>query len=531
MLSAESNPPDRRTARVLVFIVAYQAEKHTRRLFERIPSELYNRDDVHFLMIDDASRDSSIQVATEWVKAHSVENVTLLRNPINQGYGGNQKLGYRIGIDAGFDFIILLHGDGQYAPELLPRFIEEWKATDADVILGTRMHSVKSARAGGMPWYKVFANRFLTTFQNKVTGRNLSEYHTGYRAYSTRFLKKVPFEIDTNLFHFDTEILLQAFHVDAKIVEVPIPTHYGDEVCHVPGVKYGKDVIFSTLQYRMHRMGMLCALKYRNLRAHPHADMSRAMYPSQEMAVELVRKFAPQTVLDVSSGSGRVAQQCEALGVRVTGFDEHEPAAGTMSEFIVGDLDQRPLAFDALKYDVVLLLDVLEHLADPEDFLVRMRNESATSRTAPKLPRIIITTPNIAFLSLRLTLLLGRFNYGERGILDTTHRRLFTRASLLTMLRDCGYTIEQVMAVPVPFRTVIGGTAGRLLGQIASMFAKVFPSMFGFQTMVVCRPMPGVRQILSQSEQHQIADLGVRNSLQTQGEASAKELEPAQAIS
>lgn len=507
------NSEHRRAGRVLVFIVAYQAEKHTRRLFERIPAELYNRDDVHFLMIDDASRDSSIQVATEWVKEHNVENVTLLRNPVNQGYGGNQKLGYRIGIDAGFDFIILLHGDGQYAPELLPQFIQTWKETDADVILGTRMHSVKSARAGGMPWYKVFANRFLTTFQNKVTGKNLSEYHTGYRAYSTRFLKKVPFEIDTNLFHFDTEILLQAFHVDAKIVEFPIPTHYGDEVCHVPGMKYAKDVIFSTLQYRAHRMGMLCALKYRNLRAHPHADMSRAMYPSQEMAVELVKKFAPQTVLDIGSGSGRVAQKVQELGVKVTGVDQLAPADGTVTEFIRGNLDERPLAFDAFKYDVVLLLDVLEHVADPEDFLVHLRNDSATSRTPQRSPRLIITTPNIAFLSLRLTLLLGRFNYGERGILDTTHRRLFTRASLLTMLRDCGYNIEQVLAVPVPFRPVIGGSVGKLLGQIAGVLAKLLPSMFGFQTMVVCRPMPGVRQILTQSEKYQIADMRVGESL------------------
>src|SRR3954469_9164168 len=165
--------------RVLVFIVAYEAERHVASVFERIPKELYNNDRVHFLLIDDASSDAGVSVATEWVKEHKIENVTLLRNPVNQGYGGNQKLGYRIGIDAGFDFIILLHGDGQYAPELLPQFIQTWKDSDADVILGTRMHSVKSARAGGIPWYKVFANRFLTTFQNKVCGKDLSEYHTG----------------------------------------------------------------------------------------------------------------------------------------------------------------------------------------------------------------------------------------------------------------------------------------------------------------------------------------------------------------
>ena len=97
------------------------------------------------------------------------------------------------------------------------------------------MHSVQSARKGGMPYYKVLGNRILTTYQNRMTGWELSEYHTGYRAYATKFLDSVPFEINTNEFHFDTEILLQAAHVNASVKEINIPTFYGEEVCRVPG--------------------------------------------------------------------------------------------------------------------------------------------------------------------------------------------------------------------------------------------------------------------------------------------------------
>ena len=107
-------------SRILVFIVAYEAEKHVRSVLERVPQPLYNDPRVHFLLIDDASSDTTSRLASEWVRARDISNVTVLRNPVNQGYGGNQKLGYRIGIDGGYDFIILLHGDGQYAPELLP---------------------------------------------------------------------------------------------------------------------------------------------------------------------------------------------------------------------------------------------------------------------------------------------------------------------------------------------------------------------------------------------------------------------------
>ena len=243
--------------RILVFIVAYHAAKHLCAVMDRIPKTLINNPQVEILVIDDGSTDEGAARGRAWAEQHDAKNVTILRNPVNQGYGGNQKLGYRIGIEAGFDFIILLHGDGQYAPELLPHFIETWEKTQADVVLGSRMTDLKSARQGGMPWYKMIGNRVLTRFQNAATGRHLSEYHTGYRAYSTAFLRKVPFEINTNEFHFDTEILLQAFHVGAKIEEFGIPTHYGGEICHVRAVRYADRVILATLRYRLHRMGLI----------------------------------------------------------------------------------------------------------------------------------------------------------------------------------------------------------------------------------------------------------------------------------
>ena len=121
---------------MLIFIVAYQAARHLESVLDRIPRELIDNPDIAILVIDDGSGDASAAIAAAWAEEHHAENVSVLRNPVNQGYGGNQKIGYRLAIETGFDFVVLLHGDGQYAPELLPQFIDTWRQSAADVVLG-----------------------------------------------------------------------------------------------------------------------------------------------------------------------------------------------------------------------------------------------------------------------------------------------------------------------------------------------------------------------------------------------------------
>ncbi|MCP3960110.1 MAG: glycosyltransferase [bacterium] len=486
--------------RTLVLIVAYDAERHIESLLERVPEECFDAERYHLLCIDDSSSDRSAELATRWLREHRVDNATVLRNPVNQGYGGNQKLGYRYAVDAGFDLVILLHGDSQYAPEILPRFVEIFERTGAGVILGSRMRDVSQATAGGMPFYKILGNRVLTGLQNLITGRDLSEYHTGYRAYSRDFLTSVPFEILTNDFHFDSEILLQAFTARERIEEFGIPTYYGDEICHVNGLRYAWSVMASTITYRMHHLGMLCSLKYRNLGSARYHDKSWMPYSSHSRTLAVVRRAQPYTLLDLGCGPGHVARLCEEMGARVTGIDREQPLPETVSHFLAWDLEQTPLPLDAFAFDLVLILDLVEHLENPEEFLLSLRNASEQSTGGEAGPRMVITTPNVAFAAVRLNLLFGRFNYAERGILDITHKRLFTRRSLVSMLEDCGYRIERVEGIGVPFGAVMGGRMGTFLGWISDFFARLWPSLWAFQFLVVCRPVPGVRQLLQDSE-------------------------------
>ncbi len=487
------------TTRTLVFVVLYEGESLITSVLDRLPAECWDAAAYHVLIIDDSSSDRSAAVASRWLRDHGAANATVLRNPVNQGYGGNQKLGYRYALDHGFDLVVLLHGDGQYAPELVPRFVEVFRETGASVILGSRLHSLRSAAHGGMPFYKIVGNRLLTRFQNLVTGKALSEYHTGYRAYSREFLQRVPFEINTNAFHFDTEILLQAFRVGAKIVEFPIPTHYGEEISRVPGLRYAKDVVAATLRFRMHQMGMMCSLRYRDLSADRYPDKTWVPYSSHQRALHRVAAWQAREVLDLGCGPGHVARECERAGAQVTGVDLVPPPAGAMSRFVEHDLDQGPLPVDLAAFDAVLLLDVLEHLSDPERFLLDLRTSGrATGRGGG--PRMILTTPNVAFVAVRLNLLLGRFNYAERGILDVTHRRLFTRASLLQVLEECGYDVESFEGVGAPFAAVLRGRLGRALGWWADGLAAMWSGLFAFQFLVVCRARPSLDQLLAEGE-------------------------------
>jgi len=489
------------SGRILVFVVAFEAERHLVDTFERIPEDVLRDSAVDFVCIDDASGDAGSAMLARWAAERELERVAVMRNPVNQGYGGNQKLGYRLAIDRGYDFVILLHGDGQYAPELLSRFVETWREERPDVVLGSRMAEPGSAREGGMPAYKWLGNRTLTTFQNVVTGLDLSEYHTGYRGYSTDFLRRIPFEANTNDFHFDTEILLQAAHLGARLVEFPIPTRYGDEVCHVPGLDYGANVVKATTQFRLHQLGMLCSLKYRDLGSSPYGDKTEMLYSSHTIALDVVRRHGMKRVLDIGCGPGQVARECKKLGADVVGLDSREPLPGAMDEFHQVDLDGDEIPVDPFDFDGVLMLDVIEHLSEPEKFLLSLRNQSSARAYDRPPPTMVISTPNVAFAAVRLALLFGRLAYADRGILDVTHKRLFTRSSLLGTLRSCGYEIESVEPVPAPVEVVKPGRMGRILTRVTTALARLWPTMFAFQFLVVCRPRPGVNQILAASEE------------------------------
>lgn len=236
-----------------ILIVAYNAEATLESVLSRIPSHFIPSISV-VLICDDASQDATFTIGQRAQVERAELPIQLIRQPINLGYGGNQKAGYRWMIDNGIDIVVLLHGDGQYAPELLPEMIAPITSGRADVVFGSRMMTPGAALKGGMPKYKFVGNKILTFWQNRMAQVRLSEWHSGYRAYSTAALSLTAFESNSDYFDFDTEIILQMIEARQRIVEIPIPTFYGDELSRVNGMKYGWRVARHTTRWRFKQL-------------------------------------------------------------------------------------------------------------------------------------------------------------------------------------------------------------------------------------------------------------------------------------
>ena len=238
-----------RPLRIGVAVVAYNAETTLVGTLDRIPVEFRSRIS-EIVICDDASRDATFEMAQGWAVDHRSLPIQVVRHPKNLGYGGNQKVAYDLAIDHGLDVVVLLHGDGQYAPEFLPEMVAPFEAGSCDAVFGSRMMTKGAARRGGMPLYKRVGNRVLTAFENRMLHTHLSEFHSGYRAYSTDILRRIPYRANSDGFNFDTQIIVQVLDVGGRIEEVPIPTFYGDEICYVNGMKYAKDSVLDVLAYR-----------------------------------------------------------------------------------------------------------------------------------------------------------------------------------------------------------------------------------------------------------------------------------------
>ena len=227
---------------------AYKAALTLEKTYREIPFDLV--DDV--ILVDDHSPDNTSEVA----KSLGIKHI--IRHDKNKGYGGNQKTCYTKALELGADIVIMVHPDYQYTPLLLPAMITIIGNGLYPVVFGSRILG-KGALKGGMPMYKYIANRFLTLFQNIMLSQKLSEYHTGYRAFSREVLEKVPFQKCDDDFVFDNEMIAQIFWQGFEIAEVTCPTKYFDEASSINfarSSKYGLGVLRVSMRYRLAKWGI-----------------------------------------------------------------------------------------------------------------------------------------------------------------------------------------------------------------------------------------------------------------------------------
>lgn len=236
---------------------AYNAEKTLARTHADIPVD--SVDDV--VLVDDASKDRTVEEAKR-LGLHVVVHTR------NRGYGGNQKTCYRTALERGAEIVVMVHPDHQYDPSVIPHLIEPLLAGECDAVFGSRMLGGQPIQ-GGMPKWKYLGNIFLTAVENATFLIYLTEYHSGFRAYSRRYLEQVHFEANSDRFVFDTQIIAQGMAKGLRIREIPIETRYFDEASQIafaPSVRYGFAILKTMLLYKLHTWGIWSARIFRDAR-------------------------------------------------------------------------------------------------------------------------------------------------------------------------------------------------------------------------------------------------------------------------
>src|SRR5579863_8416197 len=260
--------------RVAVVMPAYNAEKTLEATVHEIPEFVDVR-----ILVDDHSRDQTVQLARSL-------GLYVFQHDRNYGYGRNQQTCYREALASGADVVIMVHPDYQYTPLLITAMASMVAYGVYDVVLGSRIIGGQALR-GGMPLYKYISNRFLTAFENLFLGVKLSEYHTGYRAFSSKVLNTLPLMENSSDFVFDNQMLAQCVHFGFRIGEVSCPTKYFAEASSINfrrSVKYGVGVLGTSVQYKLNKWGMLDLPRF--------SDKGRKLDPAEELAAPLTRAAA-----------------------------------------------------------------------------------------------------------------------------------------------------------------------------------------------------------------------------------------------
>jgi glycosyltransferase involved in cell wall biosynthesis len=478
-----------RNNRVAVFIVAYNAEKHIEAVLNRIPGFVAaNLAEIY--IIDDSSTDHTLQVAREVPWPAGSTPLRIFKTPYNQGYGGNQKLGYAYALEKDFDVVILLHGDGQYAPESLPDIIAPY-LDGYDAVFGSRFIDRGKARQGGMPLYKWLGNKVLTAAQNRLLGSRMTEMHSGYRSYKVSALRRVPFAYNSNDFHFDAEIILQFHEAGFKIKEVPIPTYYGDEICRVNGIAYAWNCLRSFMRYRLMKMEIFYDPKFDIPRPPQERYTNKEARTSLHAFIRGQRLPEGKSVIDVGGGDGRqvAAHFCQGRPVLCVDRCPGEAVGGV--EKIALDLDGDWKEIGSRKFDVAFALDILEHLKSPEQGAKKLFGLLRSGG------RLYASTGNVSYFIIRLMLFSGAFNYGRRGILDLTHTRLMTKKSFARLLRNEGFRIEKMLGFGPPIQDLKSRSfLFHALDRAAFLLARLWPSLFAYQLLAICHRPDDINDLM-----------------------------------
>jgi glycosyltransferase involved in cell wall biosynthesis len=460
-------------------IPAYNAERHIASTLSRVPAAIWQRIEAA-VVIDDCSTDETVHKALDL--ANDYPKLRVIRHRTNRRYGGILKHGFQYAIDHGFDALLIVQADGRCSPESLPRLLEALEKGPA--------HVAQVVPVTPRP-YEGPANRFSNRLLRRLSGLRLSDFQSGLRAYRVDFLRSVPFWNNTDDRHFDTEILLQSQILQATVLKVAGQNSARNDLSRGASLLHAIRSVLTTLRYALHRAGLFYSRNYDlNATGSRYGSKFADPFSSHSLLYGYLNDLScsGKTVLELGVGDSALTRRLHADGAIVDCVEMDPEAAGTAAPY-ARHVWNEDLAVTRLKqardsYDIVIAADILEHLLYPEEILTQLK------ACVGKGGVLLVSLPNVANLYVRINLLLGRFPYHSKGLLDRTHLHFFTRKSAERLVARAGWDIvgRDYTSIPVavvfPFLLKSGF---RSVLYVLRFMTRMFKGLLGYQFLLYCR--------------------------------------------
>jgi 2-polyprenyl-3-methyl-5-hydroxy-6-metoxy-1,4-benzoquinol methylase len=467
----------KRVPRIALFLFDCLDGKCLSETLERIPESVASILEEVVVMQDSRSefdaRAEPLEIGQFDVRFH--------RQPRDLGHGGTRKASFEYALRNHFDLVALMRGDGSHPAEALPDLLEA-AIEGQPLVVGSRLLDRREAVRGGMPASRLLSHTAATTVQNRILGLRLRDYLSSFRVYATDVLRRIPFQLNADDRLFDVHAIIQCRALGITVREVPVRGVWREGDAGREELRHAFRACWTAVNYRLHQLHLRRRGRY-FVDLDIHYTLKQSATGSHMQIVEAIRPGS--RVLDLGCSQGLLAKPLREKDVRVTGVDGRppdSPLARELEAYLQRDLEltlELPVGRD---FDYVVCADVIEHLKSRRELL-----RSARRYLKPE-GRLIISTPNVALWFYRLSLLVGRFEYGPRGVLDHDHAHLYTRDSFRREVEGAGFRVVKERVTALPFEVVFESTGrSRLVREISRLYhrlARLWPELFAYQIIL-----------------------------------------------
>jgi len=462
--------------RIALFVFDCADRASLERTVERIPEPVAAWLD-ETVIIQDRSAAEERPVSRDWLAARG-HPIRVHRLPRDAGFGGARKAAFEHALARGVDHVVFMRGDGLHPPEALPALLRPVFEDPDQMVFAYRLFELPKGPGGWKLVPNRIAHELSTGFQNRLLGLRLSDYHSGYRVYAMRRIERIPYQLNDDDHAFDMQLVIQCRALGTPVTEVAVGPLWREYGTNRAGLLEVIRACRCAFDYRLHQLHVL------RLGNYFVDEEVRYTFKQSETGshMQIVNAVADGSrVLDLGCSQGLLARPLREKQVRVTGVDITPPGdfADHLEAYFQRDLDapfELPFGRD---FDYVIISDVIEHLRHRTQLLRRARTFLKEGG------RLIISTPNVALWFYRLSLFVGRFEYGPRGVLDETHVHLFTRATFRREVERAGFYVLRERVTALPFEIVFESTGRSRLVRSASRWyhalARSWPTMFAYQ--------------------------------------------------